>query len=288
MKLIKIDRKSPNASSFSLNTTQDAHFLKIWHYHPELELVLILESTGTRFIGDSISKFAPGELVLLGSNLPHMWLNDPEYFEPHTTLKAEAIAIHFRKEFLGTDFLNTPEMAAIASLLNRAARGIVFEKVSSEIKQKLVQLKALSPFERTMQFLALLQELSTTPCRAISSTGYQNSALTSNSKNFDAVYEYLFKNFRKPIMLGEVAALIPMNPSAFSRLFSKFHKKSFTRYLNEIRIGYACRLLIEKRYDVSEICYACGFNSLSNFNRQFKTITGKTPLEYAEYHQKRM
>ena len=284
MKLIKIDRKSPNTSSFSLNTTQDAHFLKIWHYHPELELVLILESTGTRFIGDSISKFAPGELVLLGSNLPHMWLNDPEYFEPNTTLKAEAIAIHFSKEFLGADFLDTPEMASIASLLDRSTRGIVFEKVSSEIKKKLLQLNPLSPFERTMQFLALLQELSTTPGRTISK-GYQDNARTSNSKNFDVVYEYLFKNFKEPIMLGEVAALIPMNPSAFSRLFSKFHKKSFTRYLNEIRIGYACRLLIEKRYDVSEICYACGFNSLSNFNRQFKTITGKTPLEYAEYHQ---
>ena len=286
MKLIKLDRQSHDDCSFTINYTRDRHFLKIWHYHPELELVLLLESTGTRFIGDSIAKFTPGELVLLGPNLPHMWLNDPVYFEENKELQASALAIHFKQDFLGADFFSRPEMRIPARLLQAAQRGLVFENIPQEILNQLKNLENLEAFERSLSLLQLLKELAMLDYTPLTSAGYLSEAYNTGAGNFDKVYEYLYKNFRESISLEDVAALIPMNPSAFSRLFSKFHKKSLMRYLNEIRIGYACKLLMEPHERVSEIGFASGYNSLSNFNRQFKKVTGKTPKEYAEIHSK--
>lgn len=282
MKLFKINRESPTATSFTVSETKEPHFLKTWHYHPELELVYILESSGTRFIGNSIAKFKAGELVLLGANLPHMWLNDTIYFDHNSSLKAKAIAVHFTEDFLGKDFFSVSEMTSIAKLLARAKRGVLFKNINPSIIKRLQNLRKLSPFERTVGMLLVLQELTMAQQELINSEGYLISQNLDSNNRFSIVYEYVFKNFRDPIKLSEVASLIPMNPSSFSRLFSRFHKKSFIRYLNEIRIGYACKMLVDQSNSISETCYSSGFNNLSNFNRQFKIITGKSPSEYAK------
>ena len=286
MKLFKINRESHDDCSFSIKKTEEKHFLKIWHYHPEFELVLILKSSGTRFIGDSISKFSEGEIILLGPNLPHMWLNDQIYFKENSSLKASAIAVHFTREFLGRDFFETPQLQNINKLLNKAGLGLSFKKTNIEILNKIIYLNNFPSFERTIQFLEILDKLANCNYEQIASGGYLNENQSTSAKVFNKVYEYIFKNFKQPLNLDEVADLLPMNPSAFSRLFSRVHKKSFTRYVNEIRIGYACKLLIEQQYPINFICYESGFNSLSNFNKQFKSITGKTPSEYANIHFK--
>ena len=284
MKLFKIDRKNYQDSSFSINKVTDDHFLKIWHFHPEMELVLILESTGTRFIGDSVSKFCAGEIILLGPDLPHMWLNDPEYFKPNSSLKARAIAIHFTKDFLGKDFFYKTEFQKINQLLRKAELGLKFNNINQKLLDRLKTLDQFSSFERTLRFLEILNALSYESFSQISSSTYLKNIQSSKNQELNKVYEYIFKNFKNQIALEDVASLIPMNTSAFSRFFSKFHKKSFTRYLNEIRIGYACKMLMEQYYPITIICFESGFNSLSNFNKQFKIITGKTPSEYANYH----
>ena len=284
MKLFKIDRKSYKDSSFSINRVEDEHFLKIWHFHPELELVLILESTGTRFIGDSVSKFSAGEMILLGADLPHMWLNDQEYFKPNSSLKARAIAIHFTKDFLGQDFFSKPEFQKIHQLLTEAELGLKFKNINQDLIDSIQNLDSFSSFERTLKFLEILNTLSYNSFCQISSNAYFKKNQSSKNQELNKVYEYIFKNFENQINLEDVAELIPMNVSAFSRFFSKVHKKSFTRYLNEIRIGYACKMLMEQYYPINIICFESGFNSLSNFNKQFKIITGKTPSEYANYH----
>ncbi len=284
MKLFKIDRKNYQDSSFSINKVTDDHFLKIWHFHPEMELVLILESTGTRFIGDSVSKFCAGEIILLGPDLPHMWLNDPEYFKPNSSLKARAIAIHFTKDFLGKDFFYKTEFQKINQLLRKAELGLKFNNINQKLLDRLKTLDQFSSFERTLRFLEILNALSYESFSQISSSTYLKNIQSSKNQELNKVYEYIFKNFKNQITLEDVASLIPMNTSAFSRFFSKVHKKSFTRYLNEIRIGYACKMLMEQYYPITIICFESGFNSLSNFNKQFKIITGKTPSEYANYH----
>ncbi|PKA97709.1 AraC-like DNA-binding protein [Flavobacteriaceae bacterium MAR_2009_75] len=285
MKLHLLDRASAKHSSFTVSMNRFPNFLKIWHHHPELELVAIRKSSGTRFIGDSIEKFEEGEVVLIGKNLPHMWLNDDRYFEKGSELVAEAIAVHFKQNFLGEGFLEAPEMQAISRLIDRAQQGVKFIDLPPIIIDELEGLLSLKGFERTMKFIYILRKLAKhSRCRSLSSSGFVNSFRKSENENLDKIYAYIFKHFNTPIHSKDVADVANMNASAFSRFFKRVHRKTFTRYLNEIRVGYACKLLMEHRNTVSSVCYESGFNNISNFNRQFKTIVGMSPSDYIRLH----
>ena len=275
MKPQLLNRSTSQANSFSVSYNNHPYFLKVWHYHVEFELVLLLKSTGTRFIGDSVEKFEKDELILIGKNLPHMWVNDDVYFENNSTLKAKAIAIHFNEDFMGNVFLKTTEMKPIANLLQKASYGIKFKKINSKIIKKIKQLLKVEGFKKLILFLDILNDLSALKkYRLLASEGFVNSFKSSNHKSLQKPYEYIFNNFNKTILLSDVAKVANMNPSAFSRFFKRVNQKTFSKYLNEIRIGYACKLLIENKYSITAICYESGFNNVSNFNRQFKSITG--------------
>lgn len=285
MKLHLINRTSLKNSSFTVKNNEYSNFLKVWHYHPELELVVVLKSTGKHFVGDSIDKFEEGEVVLIGKNLPHMWLNDDEYFQSDSNLVAQAVSVHFDAEFLGASFFDVPEMKPISELLQRSMYGIKFIGLSPKIKKEIVELLELTPFVRTMRLIEILNSLANHKNYALlSSAGFINSFNKTDNKNLDQIYEFVFKNFNTPIQSKDVAAVANMNTSSFSRFFKRIHRKTFTRYLNEIRIGYGCKLLLEKKYNVTAVCYESGFNNISNFNRQFKDITGLSPTEYVRFH----
>ncbi|NKI25453.1 AraC family transcriptional regulator [Arenibacter sp. 6A1] len=285
MKLHLLNRTSLQNSSFTVTQHADSHFLKVWHYHPELELVYILKSTGTRFIGDGIEKFSEGDLVLIGKNLPHMWLNDDVFFEEGSTHSSEAIGVHFKEEFLGKHFFQVIEMKPIQQLIKRAAQGILFVDIDEDIKNEIEELVHLDAFEKTISFLKILHKLANHgEYRLLSSPGFLNSFHKTENKILDDIYEFVFKNFNQPIGSKDVAAIAKMNPSAFSRFFKRVHRKTFTRYLNEIRIGYACKLLMENQQNITPVCYDSGFNNVSNFNRHFKSITGISPSEYIKLH----
>lgn len=285
MKLHLLNRASLQNSSFTVTYNRYSHFLKIWHYHPELELVYIAKSTGTRFIGDGIEKFSEGDLVLIGKNLPHMWLNDEVYFEADSELVSEAIAIHFKEDFLGMGFLDAIEMKPISQLIKRAAQGIKFSNIDHKVIEKIQILHTLEPFEKTIKLLEILFKLANhEEYQLLSSPGFLNSFNKTDNKGLDEIYEFVFKNFNQPIGSKDVAEIAKMNPSAFSRFFKRIHRKTFTRYLNEIRIGYACKLLIENKNNITPVCYESGFNNISNFNRHFKSITGMSPSDYIKLH----
>lgn len=285
MKLHFIDRKSSVTNSLSVSRNCYSHFLKLWHFHPELELVMIIKSTGTRFIGDNIEKFNEGEVVLLGKNLPHMWINDPDYYAGNSELKAEAIAVHFKKEFLGDSFFEVPEMIKITNLINKASLGIVFTDIDKNLRLKIKNLVDLKDFEKVVSLLQILHELADNKsARVLSSNGFIKPFNQEASQDLEKIYEYIYKNFNKPISSRKVAEIANMNSSAFSRYFTKIHRKSFTRYLNEIRVGYACKMLIEGEQKIISICYESGFRNVSNFNRQFKLIRGITPNEFAKIY----
>ena len=270
--------------SFAVRENRSPNFLKIWHYHAELELVVIKESVGTRFVGDSIEKFSPGEVILIGKNLPHMWLNDDAYFQENSQLVASAFSIHFREDFVGKEFLNLSSTAHLSNLFKQAKRGIRFVDLNFPIQALINQLIAENDdFQKLMQLLQLLQRLATHENSALlSSEGYLQAKISDGS---DETHEYIFKNFNKPIQLNDVAAIAGMNPSAFSRYFKRIHRKTFSRYLIEIRIGYACKLLMENKTNISSICYQSGFNNLSNFNKQFKKIMKMNPSKYIRLHR---
>ena len=283
MKLHFLDRTDLRNKSLSVHYNSYPNFLKLWHYHEQLELVVVLKSTGTRFVGDSIEKFNQGEIILLGKNLPHMWLNDKAYFAEDSDLKAEAIAIHFRQEFLGSGFFETPEMKHIDQLFDRARRGIKFKDRNGEIIAEIKEMVELDDFQRVVKMLEILNLLAGWKDSVqLSSSGFLNTFHKSENNNLDKVYSYVFNNFKKPISLEDVSEIAHMNPSAFSRFFKKISRKTFSRYLNEIRVGYACKMLLEQKYSITDICYESGFNNLSNFNRQFKAITNYSPTEYLQ------
>ena len=281
MKLHLLDRTDLQNKSLSVHFNSYPNFLKIWHHHEQLELVLILKSVGTRFVGDSIEKFNEGEIILLGKNLPHMWLNDKVYFKKDSTRKAEAIAIHFKEDFLGNIFLKSPEMKHIITLFEQAKQGVKFTGNTKKLIPEIEKMVELDDFDRILKMIEILNLLvKENNYELLSSSGFLNSFNKTNNKNMDNVYSFLFNNFKNQITLQDVADVAYMNPTAFSRFFKKGSRKTFSRYLNEIRIGYACKLLLEQKYNVTDICYESGFNNLSNFNRQFKAIMNFTPTEY--------
>lgn len=288
MKAKLLERKSPFDRSFLVAKHSYPYFLDIWHYHSELELVYILKSKGTRFIGDNIEQFDKGDLILIGENLPHLWQNDPEYFEKKVEASAEAYSVHFNKNFAGEEFLNLPEMKQVRKLLEKANQGIKFlgeaKKNALSWMQKLHDAEGLDQLVILMEFLAILSKED--EIELLSTDGFSFPLHITGDDRVDKVYSFTFNNFKRNITLEEVAELVHLNPTAFCRYFKKSTKKTYSKFLNEIRVGYACKLLIEERLNISEVGYECGFNNLSNFNRQFKNVMDISPSEYMKKHKK--
>ena len=287
MKLHFVDRSSLTDRSFSVKQNNYPYFLKVWHFHPEMELVCIQSSEGTRFIGDNIEPFAKGEVILIGENLPHMWLNHDHYFDKKSKLRAKATAVHFKKEFLGDYFFQIPEMKQISKLFERSKLGIKFINLDDKVCKRINGLPKLDGYHKLIEFLDILNSLANhDEFQLLSSQGYADSFRHIDNENMVKTYEYVYNNFTKSIYLKDVADVIHMNPASFSRFFKRINNRTFSRFLNEVRIGYACKLMIEKNRDITSICFESGFNNISNFNRQFKSIKGMSPTAYLKLHHK--
>jgi len=271
----------PQEHAFVIKHLKEAHFDPNWHFHTEFQIFIVLKGTGTRFIGDHVSPFKPGELVVTGPNLPHLWRNDHEYFESKGLL-AEGVVIYFHENFLGSEFLHRQEMHRIKQLLARTSRGIeIYGQTRESAKKMMFDLAGQKDFESVLTLLQLLSLLSqTSEYKLLSSNGYSNTLKESDTERMNRVHEYVLKKFREKITLDEAASQANMSPTSFSRYFKSHANKTFSHFLTEIRIGYSCKLLQESEAPISEVCYASGFNTLSNFNRQFKSVTNYTPLEY--------
>ncbi len=289
MKPQLLNKHFDETSSFKLESQSYKNFLKIWHYHPELELVIILESTGTRFVGDNIEKFEAGEIILIGKNLPHLWLNDKVFFEGNPELNARAHVIHFHEDFAG-DFFKIPEMRGINELIKKAQHGVKFHKdLTTFVIEKVNKMFTVGGYQRFMLFIDVLKDLSESQdYQLLSSTSYVNSFREMHNSKMAQIHEYIMNNFKENISLEKVAGLANMNPSSFSRYFKHYQKKTFIQYLNEVRIGYACKLLIENDYTVAGVCFEAGFNNVSNFNRQFKALKKISPTEYIKLYSKHL
>lgn len=289
MKLHLLDRSSTGNTSITVSQNNYKNFLKVWHFHEELELVYIIKSTGTRFVGDSIEKFQSGEVILIGENVPHMWLNDEAYFEENSSLTAQAVSVHFKDNFVGKEFLSLPEMQPISHLLKKAAQGIKFNNVTDNIKNELLNLSSLNPAIKITRIIEILSKLEQTQhYTLLSSNGFINTFHQTENKRLNTIYEYVYQNFHTPISSKDVAELANMNASAFSRFFKTIHRKPFTRFLNEIRIGFACKMLLENKESITSIAYACGFGNISNFNRQFRIIKNESPSSFLSQHKKHL
>lgn len=277
-----------SANSFIIKEQFEPYFDPNWHFHPEYQLFLVLESTGTRFIGDNIKPFGAGDLVFLGPNLPHLWHSDDAYFQGNHKLTVQGIVIYFTEDFLGRDFLHRQEMVQLRHLLEISHRGLEIQgntrNIIAHMMRELLDLQGLDSILHLLSILNILAH----SCEVsfISSLGFVNSYKQAEAERMNKVHEYVMTNFRTGIRLEEAASLANMSPTAFCRYFKTRTSKTFSDFISEIRIGYACKLLIEERLSVTQICYECGFKTLSNFNHQFKKITKESPLKYQHHYLK--
>lgn len=253
-----------------------------WHFHPHYQLFTVFEGSGTRLIGDSVQTFEPGDTVFLGPNVPHLWRSDPEYFQSDSSLHTRGIVLYFQEDFLGKEFFERPEMHPIAQFLKESARGFVYHGNTRKlIRRELRDWLELSDFSRLMRVIELLNELAQSPdARPIASVGYVNTYKVSETERMQKVHNYVLQNYRNEIRLSEIASIAGMSEAAFCRYFKARSNKTFMDFVNEIRIGHTCKLLLEDNLNISQIAFDSGFDTLSNFNRYFKKLTGKTPREY--------
>ncbi|RTE54051.1 AraC family transcriptional regulator [Arenibacter aquaticus] len=290
MKLTYKQTEKRPENSFLARQDRMPYIGQDWHFHKELELIYFIKSTGTRYVGNSIGNFGPGELYLIGSNVPHLFRNDREYYADKLEDEAvDLIVIKFEADFLGASFLDLTEAKRLQSLFQVANKGIKFSKAATYLVHNhilgLVGNNGLSSIIGLLNILDILSisENYTTLClEAITNTFNQNE-----KDRMARIISYLNENFENKIELDQVAAIAYMTPNAFCRYFKKRTHKSFTQYLNEIRLRHACKLLIEGKLQVATICYQSGFNTLTNFNRQFKALMKITPSEYMEKYNQR-
>ena len=272
----------PPSQIFVIRDMAEKHFDPVWHAHSEFQLFVVLEGEGTRFIGDCIKAFKPGELIFTGPNLPHLWRSDEPYFDKKSYLKTRGIVIYFNENFLGDHIMDKEEMGVLKKFFSRSMRGLEFYgDKKTEVIQLMQQLTTMSGITSVIYLLKILEILALTKeYHYISSKVYSDEINQFETDRLNTVYEYVLKNFKRKIELEELADLLHMTPTSFSRYFTMKNNKPFSRFVAEIRIKHACKLLTETEESISNICYECGFNTLSNFNNQFKEIMLKKPTQY--------
>lgn len=266
--------------SFSARTDNKPYINNNWHYHPEIELIHVIEGEGTLFAGDTSIRFNEGDLILLGSQLPHYWRFDEIYTQKNP--KSSLIELtQFCEDFWGNDFLRLPENKNIIRLFERAKRGMVISKtISSKAKLVLSKLIKATGSDRIALLINLLTTLSKESNPNYISLTHNFDFDSSENDRINAIYNYSLNNFKRNIYLKDVAAIANLSTNSFCRYFKSRTKKSYSVFIIELRIGYACKLLAEKNLSIKEICFSSGFNTFTNFNKQFKALKGMQPNEF--------
>lgn len=248
----------------------------IWHYHPEIELIFVCGGSGKRQIGSNISYFSDGDLVLMGTNLPHCGMTN------ENTNNDYEMVIQFKPDFLGEEIWTLPEMQKIAVLLEKAKAGIVFsENIKKEIGQKIVEMHESSSLDKLMKFLKILEEMaSTNEYRILNAGKYYLQTQVEDNERINHIFNFVKDHFKEQISLEQISDLANMKVPSFCRYFKKITNKTFTQFVNEYRITHSLKLLAEQPLSITDVCFESGFNNFSYFNKTFKEYTGKSPSQY--------
>ena len=271
--LLKIS--SEPGRSFSVRRDLDAYTNDRWHFHTEVELIHFEKGRGVQFVGDNIRRFECGDVILVGGHLPHYWRFDDDS-------SADVRVAHFGENFWGLPFLDLPENFQLKSLLQRAKRGLQVEgsariKVSGFLERLLLSegMPRLLLLMEALHVLAGSEEL-----QPLASPGYKHHFPLAGHERVNLIYAYSLQHFKRAIQLEEIAAVANISPNSFCRYFKSHTRKTYSRFLLELRVGHACRLLIENNLPIKQVCYESGFNNFTSFYKYFKLIAGKSPLGY--------
>lgn len=268
-----------------------------YHFHPELELTYIKKGKGTRFVGQQIADFEAGDLVFLGGNLPHCWLNAQNEKQLSQNIgkldqntegvnfeadAAQSIVIQFKPDFMGADFGSISEMSAIHEVLKKAQSGILINGLTrDEIVYKMNCISSAPPFYQLVMLLDILYLIATSTETELIDTQFSSHALSSvETERFQEIYSYIIKNYAQNIDLKTIAAIACLTPTAFCRYFKKITRKSLVEVVTEFRLKHAGQLLTTTDKSVSDICFQSGFGNVSYFNKTFKNGVGQSPLQY--------
>ncbi len=259
----------------------DTDMWTAWHYHPEIDILLTLKNTGYHITGDYMGELRPGTLILNGSNVPHAFHpNEPDEGDPENPAM---LVLQFSRESLGEGFLSKLEMARIRKFLDSTDRSFeFFGRTRSEVDRLMHEMVSQNDTQRFTHFILILDTLASSPepdRQPLVSPIYAPSLNEANVDKIDRIKNWIVSRLEGSIRLEELAAEANMSPKSFSRFFKKNTGKALIPYVNELRVSLACRQLIQSESSISEICYASGFNNLSNFNRRFREVKGVSPRE---------
>ena len=289
MKLMHEQIDFPGRSPVKVKFREMPFFTYPWHFHSEYEILYVIEGFGTRFVADNIEPFQAGEIALIGSNLPHFWRSDDLYLNSAGEMKVKYIVIQFPEDFLKDQIANYPEFQLIAKLLQRASRGISFSnEFAATVSRKILKIAKKNGFERIMLLQELLHILAQTDeYKLLAGELYQAENHNFTNERLTKVMHFLTTSYQRKIELEKVAEIANLHPSAFCRYFREKTGKSLSEFISDMRISYACRLVLENKMSITQICFESGFNNISNFNRTFKRQTGFNPTQYfEEFHGK--
>ena len=250
----------------------------VWHFHPDYEITYTLTSRGKRFVGYDIEDYHAGDLVMVGEGIPHCWI---------TSEPTQQIVINFKKDFLGHQFLGRPELKEVSQLLERSRKGLKFGAATTHtVKKSIINMENAWGFDRLMALLAILEALAkANDATPLTQYDHRNKNSLKASNRIEKVYSYVLANYRdKEVSLKALSESLNMTESALCKFIKQVTRKTLFGLVMETRVNEACRLLAESDKYVSEIGYLAGFNNLSNFNKTFKRITKKTPVEYRKIY----
>ena len=258
-----------------------------WHCHSALELIYFKKGNGTQFIGDSVKPFIDGDIVLVGKNLPHYWRFSPIAHIDRSGSPVEIYVIHFTEDFWGKDLISLPEFAEVRKMFELSKRGLqILGRHSRTISSIIEQIVHSTGPKKISLLIDCLTEISR--CKEVkylATLGFVFEHPEIEKERLQLIYNYTLRNYKKKIDLKEIADVARVSPNSFCRFFKTTSRKTYTQFLSEIRVGQACKMLIENKFSVKEICFESGFNNFTSFHRAFRIITGKSPLVYQRSFQ---
>ena len=273
-------------SSFVIRKDVGPQMKNNWHYHVECELLCIKKSRGVWLVGDHKSNFESGDVILIGSGTPHSYRHEDKFIGETESLQGEALVTLFSPGIFGESFLNLPESKEIKSLLEISKRGLKIKGKSREIigiiMEEIQQAEKGRKLINLLNILQLITEKN--EYEILATEGYSCTTEKTNNDRLSSIIQYTYYNYHKQITIEEIASLVNMSIHSFCRFFKEKTKKTYMQFLMEVRIGQACRLLIDDDMQSAEVGYTCGYNSISHFNHQFKIIKNKSPLEFKRNH----
>lgn len=282
MKVVPFSVPHISKEAFRSQVDEVTHFYDELHAHPEIQIMLILKSEGTLIAGDYVGRFDAGDLFVIGSNLPHVFRNDAGYYQADKKLVAHSISLYFNQHYLGEHFWQLDEMEAVRKFVEKAKRGYRITGLSKdEIAKRVKQIPAQSGIEKIISLFEILNLLTISSDLGTLSVSHEHESYSaSEGKRMNDILKFTFQESHRKIYIDEVADIANLSTEAFCRYFKVRTMKTYTNFLNEVRISNACKLLINKDLSIQDVCFQVGFSNLSNFNRIFKRVTGHTPSNY--------